>query len=526
MELDDLADLIWPDRLPPAWERDLSAVVSKLRRLLRSASDGARATIKGATGCYELVLPPGSTVDVTEAAGAVDRARAELGHGRLEEARLAAEEAAAVARRPLLPGTSAVWLDERRQWLRGVLVQALAVQVEVAIRRHDPAGVRAANEAVAADPTSEPAYANQMRLYLSLGETAAALETYERYRAAVVDDLGLPAAPELEALFAAARAGSASLPGPAPASHPPSGRVGLLPRPATTFVGRKPDLVAVDAALRQAKIVTITGPAGVGKSRLALEAARRVVGHYRDGVRSCELAHVSHPEVRSQSQPLQARMPWRLLSRAAAVGMQAVEHPARCGRGAFRPACQIRTIPVWRSRRPSGCGACRATSRVLTTGRATANRGRARTRSPVRPWVSHTFCVRRVNPWTCRRPGFHGSVGRSPLPRGAEALNPGIKPLPSNPDPPVGQPAEPREPGPTPAPPRTTCRRCGASDEGIRSVADVERACASVGQPRRRTSQRAFSGSAGAALARCVRVSDPRMAVKLIPTCSTQTAKE
>ena len=296
VERDDLADLIWPDHLPPAWERDLSAVVSKLRRLLRHPSDGARGAIKGATGCYELVLPPGSTVDVIEAAGAVDRARGELGHGRLDEARLAAEEAAAVARRPLLPGTSAVWLDERRHWLRGVLVAALAVQVEVAIRRHDPAGVRAANEAVAADPTSEPAYANQMRLYLALGQAAAALMTYQRYRAAVVDDLGLPAAPELEALLVAARAGSANLPSPGPVSEPPSGRGGLLPRPATTFVGRDPDLVAVDAALQQAKIVTITGPAGVGKSRLALEAARRVAGRYRDGVRSCELAHVAHPE--------------------------------------------------------------------------------------------------------------------------------------------------------------------------------------------------------------------------------------
>jgi len=219
-------------------------------------------------------------------------------------------------------------------------------------------------------------------------------------------------------------------------------------------------------------------------------------------------------------------MPWRLLSRAAAVGMQAVDHPARCGRGAFRPACQIRTIPVWRSRRPSGCGACRATSRVLTTGCATANRGRVRrTRSPVRPWVSHTFWVRRVTSWTCNRPGFHGSVGRSPLPRrrGSQCRHP-TTPFESG----SARWAAGRTAGtgPTPAPRRTTCRRCGASDEGIRSVADVERACASVGQPRRRTSQRAFSGSAGAALARCVRVSDPCMAVKLIPTCSTQTARE
>jgi DNA-binding SARP family transcriptional activator len=152
---DLLADLLWPDLLPAAWERDLSAVVSKLRRLLKTAPAPATATIAGGRGVYELVLPPGSVVDVTEAAAAVERAQVDLGQGRLIEALVAARRAAEVARRPLLPGTTAMWVDERSEWLRAVLVQALAVQVEVAIRRRDPAGLSAAGEAVAADRTSE-----------------------------------------------------------------------------------------------------------------------------------------------------------------------------------------------------------------------------------------------------------------------------------------------------------------------------------------------------------------------------------
>jgi predicted ATPase/DNA-binding SARP family transcriptional activator len=296
VDRDDLADLLWADVLPAAWERDVSVVVSKLRRLLGTCPPAAQATIRGGTGVYELVLPSGSVVDVTEAAAAVERARADLARDRLDEALLAAGGAVDVARRPLLPGTTAVWVDERREWLRAVLVQALAVQVEVATRRADPAGLSAAAEAVATDPASERAYANQMRLNLALGETTAALKTYERYRAAVVDELGLPAAPELEALCAAARSGAqrAMASGPVPAV--PGAQVRALPVTSTRFIGRERALSQLDAAFERARLVTITGPAGVGKSRLALEAGRRMAEQERDGVRLCELAQVAHPD--------------------------------------------------------------------------------------------------------------------------------------------------------------------------------------------------------------------------------------
>jgi predicted ATPase/DNA-binding SARP family transcriptional activator len=286
VDRDHLADLIWPDVLPSAWERDLAVVVSKLRRLLGTAPDPARAVIKGGTGAYELILPAGSVVDVRQAAADPERARAALEGGRLDEALITAAHAAETARRPFLPGATAMWVDERREWLRAVLVRALAVQVEVAIRRSDPAGLAAAAEATAVDPTSVRAYANHMRLCLAVSEPAAALAVYRRYRDVVVDELGLPAAPELEALAAAARGG---------AERATRTDAVTLPVAATSFVGRERSLRDITVAFESARLVTVTGPAGVGKSRLALEAARELSKQHRDGVRTCELAQVSHP---------------------------------------------------------------------------------------------------------------------------------------------------------------------------------------------------------------------------------------
>ena len=62
------------------------------------------------------------------------QARAALEDDRLDEALAASRAAADVARRPMVPGARSVWLDDRRIWLRSLLAQALAVEVEVADR--------------------------------------------------------------------------------------------------------------------------------------------------------------------------------------------------------------------------------------------------------------------------------------------------------------------------------------------------------------------------------------------------------
>jgi predicted ATPase/class 3 adenylate cyclase len=75
-----------------------------------------------------------------------------------------------------------------------------------------------------------------------------------------------------------------------------AGRGGNLPAPVTSFVGRADELEQVSALLSKARVVTLTGVGGVGKTRLALEVAAVVESRFRDGAWLVELAQVRDPE--------------------------------------------------------------------------------------------------------------------------------------------------------------------------------------------------------------------------------------
>jgi predicted ATPase/class 3 adenylate cyclase len=72
-------------------------------------------------------------------------------------------------------------------------------------------------------------------------------------------------------------------------------RTGNLPLPVSSFIGRESELEQTVAALGQARVVTLTGPGGVGKTRLALQVAGQVAGRFEDGAWLCELAPVRDP---------------------------------------------------------------------------------------------------------------------------------------------------------------------------------------------------------------------------------------
>jgi predicted ATPase/class 3 adenylate cyclase len=84
-------------------------------------------------------------------------------------------------------------------------------------------------------------------------------------------------------------------------TFPPLSSVGSvrtnLPAPATSFVGRERELADLDRRLATSRLVTLTGTGGTGKTRLALQAAGRLVERYRDGVWLAELAPVRDPDL-------------------------------------------------------------------------------------------------------------------------------------------------------------------------------------------------------------------------------------
>jgi predicted ATPase/DNA-binding NarL/FixJ family response regulator len=76
-----------------------------------------------------------------------------------------------------------------------------------------------------------------------------------------------------------------------------SRRLGLLPAEATSFVGRAAELAGITALLRTARMVTVVGPAGVGKTRLSLRAAAVAARRFPDGVWLADLAGVTDPDL-------------------------------------------------------------------------------------------------------------------------------------------------------------------------------------------------------------------------------------
>ena len=111
---EDLAEAVWREKLPRAWQASLSAIVSKLRALLGQVELPGAEILAGGFGTCELRFPPEVWVDVEAADDAVDEAEGALRAGDLERAWAAGAVASAITRRPFLPGEDAPWVDGRQ----------------------------------------------------------------------------------------------------------------------------------------------------------------------------------------------------------------------------------------------------------------------------------------------------------------------------------------------------------------------------------------------------------------------------
>jgi SARP family transcriptional regulator, regulator of embCAB operon len=197
LSLAELADFVWDDQPPNAWEAALRALVSKLRTAL-----GGSAGIEHAFGCYQLRLPADAWVDVEACDAAIHEAETAFREGEFELAMGSALVANAIAGRPFLAGDVSRWTDRKREHLRQVRVRALEVRGRVALACGDPAG--AATDAAILldlDPYRESAYALLMQAHVAGGNAAHALAAYEQLRTRLAEDLGTQPSPATEAVF-------------------------------------------------------------------------------------------------------------------------------------------------------------------------------------------------------------------------------------------------------------------------------------------------------------------------------------
>ena len=198
---DELAEEFWLEDPPPAWEKAVMAVISKLRAALRRAGlgDDALAT---SFGCYQLRLPADTWIDIEVAADAVRRAETALAEGDPRAAYPWAYVAYHVGRRPFLAGEDGPWVRRTRLRLRGIHLRALDCTVECAAANGEVAeAIQAAEDALAIEPFRETTYQRLMRVHAVAGNRAEALRTYQRCRKVLADELGVPPSAETEAAY-------------------------------------------------------------------------------------------------------------------------------------------------------------------------------------------------------------------------------------------------------------------------------------------------------------------------------------
>jgi predicted ATPase/DNA-binding SARP family transcriptional activator len=276
--LDTLVEAVWDADPPAAPGNALQALVSRLRRAAPELS--LRAQAHG----YLLDLP----------ADAVDAGRFETLTAR---ARAEADAARVVA---LLTEAEQLWRGPALADLRDLAFSAAPVarleelrltaaeqRLAAGIALGQPAGALAELEELVTDhPLREPLCVLQVRALRLLGRPADALAAYDRCRAQLADELGLDPSPALQAEQLAVLRGQVPEPTPARGGSP-------LRSTLTSFLGREAELTGVQRLLDAGRLVTLLGPGGAGKTRLALESAHRRRAAVPDGVWWVELAPVA-----------------------------------------------------------------------------------------------------------------------------------------------------------------------------------------------------------------------------------------
>ena len=270
--VDVLVEVLWGAHPPDHAERNIAALVSRLRRAL------GRERIGGGPAGYRLVLDERLSVDLFEAEDLVVAAERELAHRRWALAAAGAERATALldAGRPLTEERDAPWTAEVRRLADRQLRRARVCRWTAALELGDHrTAVDVAGAALRDDPLDEGACRAAMTAHQRSGESGRALVVYKGLRTALTEQLGTDPSPATQALFLSVlraenvpRRAARAEPVPQPVSEP------------APLVGRDDELAALLARWSAAVggrpgLAVVAGEAGIGKSALVEVLAAR-----------------------------------------------------------------------------------------------------------------------------------------------------------------------------------------------------------------------------------------------------------
>ncbi len=286
---DEVLDLLWPDRDMDAAANNLYQVLHAARRAIDSAGGDGRALLS--LEAETLVLCPGGglSVDVEEFESAAR-------HALVSQTRLDYETALNLYPGELLPDDRySDWAIGRREILHRLnldLMRGLANALEDSGEANAAADLL--RQILVEDPTNESAHRELMRLYAKAGERSAAARQYDVLERVLQDELGVAPDKTSQSLRDEIAMGRLLPVEPGASSRSrPATNIGA---PLSSFVGREKELRELGEALSSGRTVTLVGPGGCGKTRLAVEAGRRHLDDFSGGVFLVELAPVARAD--------------------------------------------------------------------------------------------------------------------------------------------------------------------------------------------------------------------------------------
>lgn len=279
MSRDELIDVIWPHEAPADPDAAFATLLTRLRTAL------GHDLVRGRSELF-LELGDEAWIDWEIARDGVAAAEVKLAAGDASGALTVASAALEIARRPILPGISTPWIEDRRRELlesRGALLETAGRAALTLGGEHLPIAERDARELIELEPYRESAHALLMETHAARGNIAEALRTFDALRSLLREELGLSPSQPLSDL--AGRLLEHEPPAPAANATTPDSCPQVALPPAIAAAARRPLVgrVAETRALlaqvldpdERCRAVAVTGAAGVGKSRVAAEVAAR-----------------------------------------------------------------------------------------------------------------------------------------------------------------------------------------------------------------------------------------------------------
>jgi predicted ATPase/DNA-binding SARP family transcriptional activator len=289
-----LAYCLWPDTTEAQARTNLRQLLHALKQALPEADQFVHADAQ--TLQWRSDAP--FRLDVAEFEQALKAADAAAQQGDTSASRVALEQAIALYHGDLLPSCYDDWIVPERERLRQAFTAALERLLLLLERAGQPReAIAYAERLLRHDPLREETYRALMRLHAACGDRAGAVRVYQTCATVLERELAVePSAATREAYEQVLRVDVQARP-----MLPPQPSNTNLPVPLTSFVGREAQMAEVIHLLQTTRLLTLTGPGGCGKTRLALETATNLLDNYPDGVWWVELAALSDAALVPQS---------------------------------------------------------------------------------------------------------------------------------------------------------------------------------------------------------------------------------